>query len=179
MPNKKIEFVRSRGVGLTVRLELPSVHAGASALFAQCFAGGKDRAAAALVSRALTKFDIAVLRVDLTGLDGSGGDFGHIDFTANIEDLAFAADYPRETFTTPSIRTRHSLGGAAMLAAKYRVPEVRAVATTGAPTDPDLTTVGLRRAGPTARLSGRHGTDTPSRRRFIDGDVARGTGSAE
>lgn len=112
MPNKKIEFVRSRGVGLTVRLELPSVHAGASALFAHCFAGGKDRAAA-------------------------------------------------------------------MLAAKYRVPEVRAVATTGAPTDPDLTTVGLRRAGPTARLSGRHGTDTPSRRRFIDGDVARGTGSAE
>lgn len=179
MPNKKIEFVRSRAVRLTVRLELPSGHAGASARFAHCFAGGQDGAATARVSRALTKFDIAALRFDLTGPGGSGGDFGHIDFTAHIEYLVFAADYPRQTFTAPSILTRHSLGGAAMLAAKYRVPEVRAVATIAAPTDPDLTTAGLHRAGPTASLSGRHGTDTPSRRRFIDGDVARGTESAE
>lgn len=49
----------------------------------------------------------------------------------------FAADYLRDTIAAPSILIGHSLGGAAVLAAKHRVSEVRAVATIAAPADPD------------------------------------------
>jgi putative redox protein len=47
-----------------------------------------------------------------------------------------AADHLREQFAAPSILIGHSLGGAAVLAVAHQVPEVRAVATIGAPADP-------------------------------------------
>ncbi|MFL6051422.1 MAG: alpha/beta fold hydrolase [Actinoallomurus sp.] len=137
MQSKKVEFVGSQGTPLAARLELPEQQPRAYALFAHCFTCNKDVVAAARISRALTEFGIAVLRFDFTGLGGSGGDFGNTDFTSNIEDLVLAADHLRENFAAPSILIGHSLGGAAVLAAKHRVPEVRAVVTIAAPADPE------------------------------------------
>lgn len=77
-----------------------------------------------------------MLRFDFTGLGASGGDFANTTFSSNVEDLVCAADYLRERFAAPSILIGHSLGGAAVLAVAHRVPEVRAVATIGAPADP-------------------------------------------
>jgi uncharacterized OsmC-like protein/alpha-beta hydrolase superfamily lysophospholipase len=135
--SEKVEFVGSQGVPLAARLELPDRRPRAYALFAHCFTCGKDAVAAARIARALTAFDIAVLRFDFTGLGGSGGDFGNTDFTSNIEDVTLAADHLRENFTAPSILIGHSLGGAAVLAAKHRIPEARAVATIAAPAAPE------------------------------------------
>jgi putative redox protein len=137
MRSNKIEFVGSQGAPLAARLELPEEEEPcAYALFAHCFTCSKDVVAAARISRALADFGIAVLRFDFTGLGGSGGDFGNSDFTSNVEDLALAADHLRDNFAAPSLLIGHSLGGAAVLAAKHRVPEVRAVATIAAPVDP-------------------------------------------
>jgi pimeloyl-ACP methyl ester carboxylesterase len=105
-------------------------------LFAHCFTCGKDVVAAARIARALTERGIAVLRFDFTGLGSSGGDFGNTRFSSNIADLKGAADHLREHFSAPSILIGHSLGGAAVLAATHLIPEVRAVATIGAPADP-------------------------------------------
>ncbi|OLT05868.1 osmotically inducible protein C [Pseudonocardia sp. CNS-004] len=121
---------------MAARLDLPETEPHAYALFAHCFTCGKDVVAAARIARALTERGIAVLRFDFTGLGGSGGEFGNTHFSSNIADLGRAADHLREYFAAPSILIGHSLGGAAVLAAAHLIPEVRAVATIGAPADP-------------------------------------------
>lgn len=133
----KIEFPGSQGATLAARLELPDGEPGAYAVLAHCFTCSKDGLVAARVARALTAFGIAVLRFDFTGLGGSGGDFGNTDSSSNVADLMLAADHLRERFAAPTLLIGHSLGGAAVLAAKHRIPEVRAVATIGAPADPE------------------------------------------
>jgi putative redox protein len=137
MHTTKVEFAGSQGASLAARLDSPDDEPRAYALFAHCFTGGKDQLAATHVSRALAGCGIAVLRFDFTGLGASKGDFGNTDFSSNIDDLVHAADYLRANHAAPSLLVGHSLGGAAVLAARHRVPEVRAVATIGAPASPD------------------------------------------
>jgi putative redox protein len=134
--SRRIEFTGSQGEPLAARLDLPESTPRAYAVFAHCFTCSKDTLAAARISRALTDFGIAVLRFDFTGLGASGGDFANTNFSSNVEDLVCAADHLREQFAAPSILIGHSLGGAAVLAVAHQVPEVRAVATIGAPADP-------------------------------------------
>ncbi|TCP48464.1 putative redox protein [Tamaricihabitans halophyticus] len=136
MRSIRLEFPGSHGAALAARLELPERRPRAFALFAHCFTCGKDLVAAARIARALTAHGIAVLRFDFTGLGESGGDFGHTDFSSNIEDVVLAADYLRAHYDAPSILIGHSLGGAAVLAAAHWIPETRAVATIAAPADP-------------------------------------------
>jgi pimeloyl-ACP methyl ester carboxylesterase len=134
--SQKLEFPGSQGALLAARLDLPEAEPHAYALFAHCFTCGKDVVAAARIARELTGCGVAVLRFDFTGLGRSGGDFSNTHFSSNIADLGRAADHLREHFAAPSILIGHSLGGAAVLAATHLVPEVRAVATIGAPADP-------------------------------------------
>ncbi|MFG2520159.1 alpha/beta hydrolase family protein [Streptomyces sp. NPDC048527] len=138
--SQKIEFRGSHGTQLAARVDLPRSDPRAYALFAHCFTCGKDTVAASRISRSLTRNGIAVLRFDFTGLGQSGGDFGNTDFSSNITDLVNAADYLRTTFRAPSILVGHSLGGAAVLAAAREIPEVRGVATIGAPAAPSHVT---------------------------------------
>lgn len=133
---ERVEFAGSQGAPLAGRLELPEDEPLAYALFAHCFTCGKDAVAATRISRALTERGIAVLRFDFTGLGQSGGDFASSNFTSNVEDLVRAAAFLGATRHAPSILIGHSLGGAAVLAAVDRIPEVRAVVTIGAPADP-------------------------------------------
>jgi putative redox protein len=78
---------------------------------------------------------IAVLRFDFTGLGSSEGEFASTNFSSNIADLLSATDYLRDRYQAPSLLIGHSLGGAAVLAVAQNIPEVRAVATIGAPAD--------------------------------------------
>ena len=133
---ERVEFPGSQGAPLAGRLELPEGDPLAYALFAHCFTCGKDAVAATRISRALTAAGIAVLRFDFTGLGQSGGDFANSNFTSNVEDLVRAASFLGSTRQAPSILIGHSLGGAAVLAAVDRIPEIRAVVTIGAPADP-------------------------------------------
>ncbi|TFD33222.1 bifunctional alpha/beta hydrolase/OsmC family protein [Cryobacterium cryoconiti] len=135
--SERLAFPGSQGSALAARLDLPESTPRAYALFAHCFTCSKDVLAAARISRALTDFGIAVLRFDFTGLGQSGGDFANTNFSSNIEDLVHAADYLRQHYAAPTLLIGHSLGGAAVLAVTHRIPEVRAVATIGAPADPD------------------------------------------
>ncbi len=135
--SEKLVFPGSLGSPLAARLDLPEATPRAYALFAHCFTCSKDVVAASRISRALTEFGIAVLRFDFTGLGQSGGDFANTDFSSNVEDLVQAASFLRKRYSAPSLLIGHSLGGAAVLAVTHRIPEVRAVATIGAPADPD------------------------------------------
>lgn len=131
----KMTFEGASGALLSARLDLPAGPAKAFALFAHCFTCSKDIIAARTISTALTSHGIGVLRFDFTGLGGSGGDFGSTNFSMNIADLKRAADVMRQSYTAPSLLIGHSLGGAAVLAAAADIPEVKAVATIGAPSN--------------------------------------------
>ncbi len=135
MPTERFDFQGASGLGLSGRLEIPEGTPAAYALFAHCFTCGKDALAATRIARRLAALGIATLRFDFTGLGGSEGEFSNSGFTSNIEDIIAAADQLRRIRTAPSLLVGHSLGGAAVLAAAGRIPEVKAVATIGAPFD--------------------------------------------
>ncbi len=125
----------ANGGRLAGRFERPERVVRAVALFAHCFTCGKDQIGAVKVSRALAARGIATLRFDVTGVGASAGGFTETTFSANVDDIVAAADWLRRTEQAPALLVGHSLGGAAVIAAAHRIPEVRAVATIGAPAD--------------------------------------------
>lgn len=85
-------------------------------VFSHCFTCSKDLKAIARISRYLAGVGIAVLRFDMTGLGGSGGDFSQSNFSTNLADLSAAIGFAREEFGRVTSLVGHSFGGAASLA---------------------------------------------------------------
>lgn len=135
--SERHDFAGAAGDRLAARLDLPQTPPIAYGLFAHCFTCGKESAAASRISRELTRHGIAVLRFDFTGLGQSGGDFENTTFSSNVADLTAAASYLASVALPPALLIGHSLGGAAVIAAARAIPQVRAVATIGAPCSPD------------------------------------------
>jgi len=135
--SEKVTFTGALGEPLAARLDAPPGPTRAYALFAHCFTCSKDVFAATRIAGALAERGIAVLRFDFTGLGASGGDFANTNFSSNVGDLIAAVDWLRENRQAPSLLIGHSLGGAAVLAAAPKIKEAKAVATIGAPADPE------------------------------------------
>jgi len=135
--SERVSFPGALGESLAARLDSPSGEIRAYALFAHCFTCSKDIFAASRIAAALAERGIAVLRFDFTGLGASDGDFANTNFSSNVADLIAAVDWLRDNRTAPSLLIGHSLGGAAILAAAPSVEEAKAVATIGAPADPE------------------------------------------
>lgn len=133
--SEKVTFRGADGDELAARLERPHGPVRAFALFAHCFSCSKDILAASRIARGLADQGFAVLRFDFTGLGQSEGDFANTNFSSNVADLIKAADHLREHHRAATLLVGHSLGGAAVLAAAAQCPEVKAVATLGAPAD--------------------------------------------
>src|ERR1700761_4135704 len=136
MPAERFDFPNAQGHTLAALLDRPEGPVRAVALFAHCFACGKDNKAARRIAEGLKLHGIAVLRFDFTGLGASEGEFANTTFSSNIDDLVAAADHLRQRLAAPAILIGHSLGGAAVLAAAHRIAEARAVGTINAPCDP-------------------------------------------
>ena len=134
---QKLTFPGSSGEQLAARLDMPAGKPRAFALFAHCFTCSKDIFAASRIAGELAKNGIAVLRFDFTGLGMSEGEFANTNFSSNVADLLMAVEHLRANHQAPQILIGHSLGGAAVLAAAGEIPEVKAVATIGAPADAD------------------------------------------
>ncbi|MEL6808756.1 MAG: alpha/beta fold hydrolase [Pseudomonadota bacterium] len=135
MPVERISFPGHAGT-LDARLDLPDGPHLATAVFAHCFTCGKDIPAARRIAARLTTLGIAVLRFDFTGLGHSDGEFANTSFTSNVQDLERAVAYLEDRGMPPSLMIGHSLGGAAVLKATAKLPQIKAVATLGAPFDP-------------------------------------------
>ena len=136
MRSERFNFPNAKGQQLAATLDLPLGKPTAFALFAHCFACGKDNLAAKRIAERLAINGIAVLRFDFTGLGSSEGEFANTHFSSNVDDLIAAADHLREMYSAPAILIGHSLGGCAVLAASHRIPEARAVVTIAAPFGP-------------------------------------------
>lgn len=137
MPTENITFTGHNGDQLAARLDLPDGPHMATALFAHCFTCSKDIHAARRIAARLSAMGIAVLRFDFTGLGHSEGEFANTSFTSNVDDLLAASAYLEGRGIAPGLLIGHSLGGAAVLRAAGRLPSVKAVATIGAPFDPE------------------------------------------
>ncbi len=133
--SQKLTFPGSHGTQLAARLDLPAGEPRACALFAHCFTCSKDVFAAARIASELTDRGFAVFRFDFTGLGASEGEFANTNFSSNMADLLHAADFMRQMHEAPTVLIGHSLGGAAVLGIAGEIPEVKAVATIGAPSD--------------------------------------------
>ncbi|WP_299505553.1 alpha/beta fold hydrolase [uncultured Roseobacter sp.] len=148
MPTERITFSGHDGSQLAARLDLPEGPHLATAIFAHCFTCGKDIPAARRIAARLSAIGIAVLRFDFTGLGHSGGEFSNTSFTSNVDDLIAANRYLESRAMTPSLIIGHSLGGAAVLKAAAALDNIKAVATLGAPFDPEHVTHNFAEALP-------------------------------
>lgn len=138
MNYKRLTFENREGQKLSARLDFPiDSEPIAYALFAHCFTCTKNLRAVQNISTALNEEGIAVLRFDFTGLGESEGDFAETNFSSNVEDLVDAAGFLAREYESPKILIGHSLGGAAVLQAAAHLESARAVATIGAPYDPE------------------------------------------
>jgi len=135
MRNEPFDFETEQGVRLVGRFDLPDAKPRSYALFAHCFTCTKESLAAVRIGRALAAQGIGVMRFDFTGLGQSGGDFADSTFSGSVKDLQAAAAAMRSAGMAPALLIGHSLGGAAVLAAAADLPEVKAIATIGAPFD--------------------------------------------
>ncbi len=118
-------------------LDMPEGAPVAFAIFAHCFTCGKDFLPGTRVSRGLAQKGIATLRIDFAGLGKSSGKFQESSFLTNVDDLLMAADWLNTHHSAPSLLVGHSLGGAAVLAAASKISGIKAVATIGAPAEPE------------------------------------------
>lgn len=138
MPVRRVSFTGSQGE-IAAALEMPPGVSDAPrgyALFAHCFTCTKDIFSARYLTSELAARGFAVLRFDFTGLGASEGEFENTNFSSNVRDLQCAADFLKSEYDAPALLVGHSLGGAAVLAVAADIPEVRAVATVGAPAEP-------------------------------------------
>lgn len=151
---ERVRFPGAQGDWLDARLERPPGAVRAYALFAHCFTCSMSSIAATRISRALAERGIGVLRFDFTGLGGSEGAFADTTFSSNVADLGRAAGYLRAQFSAPQLLIGHSLGGAAILASAFAIPEVRACATIAAPSEPEHLLVHFPQALPEIEATG-------------------------
>lgn len=137
MRSSKIEFPGSLGETLSARLDEPEDETKACLIFAHCFTCSKNLKVVGNITKTVAARGIATLRFDFTGLGESEGDFANTNFSSNVEDLVEAYKYMKKNHSAPSILVGHSLGGAAVLQAAHHMDTVKAVATIGAPSDPE------------------------------------------
>lgn len=138
MSSKKVQFKGALGETLSAKIDFPeSGEPKAYALFAHCFTCSKDLKAVGYITEGLAASGIATFRFDFTGLGQSKGDFADTNFSSNVDDLIEAAKFMEAEFKAPTILIGHSLGGAAVLQAAHKIDSVLAVATVGAPSEPE------------------------------------------
>jgi len=138
MKKERINFEGSMGDQLAAEIHFPADdHPHNFAIFAHCFTCNKNLNAVRNIILGMTKKGFAVLSFDFTGLGQSEGDFAETNFSSNVDDLLKASEYLEKNHRAPTMLVGHSLGGAAVLMAASKIDSISAVATIGAPSQPD------------------------------------------
>ncbi|MEQ9413801.1 MAG: alpha/beta fold hydrolase, partial [Cyclobacteriaceae bacterium] len=138
MKRLKAKFKNKDGQELAARMELPaSGYPHNYAIFAHCFTCNKNLNAIRNVVNNMTEAGFGVLSFDFTGLGESDGDFADTNFSSNVDDIIAAADFLKSEYNAPALLIGHSLGGAAVLFAADKIDSIKAIATIGAPSNPD------------------------------------------
>jgi putative redox protein len=145
--SQKFNFENGRGQILAGTLDLPETPPIAFGVFAPCFTCIKESHGAVKIGRGLAERGIAVLRFDTTGLGGSEGDFAATNFSSRVLDIIAAANALRKDFGPPQLLVGHSISGTAGIAAAKYIPDLKLLATVGAPDTPQTTIKKFRDTG--------------------------------
>jgi len=130
-----IKFENKQGIMLAAKLELPE-NPQCFAIFSPCFTCTKETLATYRISQYLAKKNIAVLRLDFTGLGESDGDFGDSNFSTQIDDIISASQYLEDLHQKPELLIGHSMGGTASYAAASLLDSIKAVVSIASPSTP-------------------------------------------
>ena len=133
---ESVSFPGVNNTTLAGTIDVPDGEVRGWAVFCHGFTLGKNSAAASRISRALAGHGTGVLRYDAAGLGGSSGAWEDGTFSTKVADISSAVSFLRGQGRTPSLLIGHSLGGAAVLAAAPKIPELDAVVTIAAPFRP-------------------------------------------
>ena len=137
MRSEKISIKNRDGHLLSCQLDLPlDEKPKAYLLFAHCFTCNKNLTAIRNISLAITSQGFALVRFDFTGLGESEGEFSETNFASTVNDLIDVYDYFTKENKQPQVLIGHSLGGSAVVFAAGQLPDVKAIVTVGAPSDP-------------------------------------------
>ncbi len=174
MPSTKLQFLNNKGLNLSAKLEIPAngeIHA--YAILAHVFTGNKNLSATRYIARCLVQNGIAVLRFDFTGLGESEGLFEDTNFSSNVDDILSAAQYLEDNYEAPELLVGHSLGGAAVIYAGSQLESIKAIATIGAPSEPEHVTHLLSQKIETIKSDGKAMVDIGGRqftikKQFLD-----------
>lgn len=130
-----LRFKNSRGITLAAKLDLPKTP-GCFAIFSPCFTCTKETLATYRISQNLAKNNIAVLRLDFTGLGESEGDFGDSNFSTMIDDIISANKYLSTHYESATLLLGHSMGGTASYATAAQLNDVKAIVSIASPSSP-------------------------------------------
>ena len=130
-----ISFKNSRDISLAAKLELPE-NPDFFAIFSPCFTCTKETLATYRISQFLAKKNIAVLRLDFTGLGDSEGNFGDTNFSTMIDDIISASRYLGKHYRPASLLLGHSMGGTASYAAAAELGEIKSIVSIASPSTP-------------------------------------------
>lgn len=134
----RVSFPGGNGFPLAGIIDRPEPLGNAPIMvLSHCFTCSKDFKAIVRLSRMLADRDIAVLRYDMTGLGGSGGEFADTNFTTNCRDLTAAVQFAESELGDVTALMGHSFGGAASMAmaAAGTFANIAALVTLAAPSD--------------------------------------------
>ena len=138
----------------------PGDAAACVAVFTHCFTCNKDLKAITRISRRLAELGVTVVRFDMTGLGGSGGDFSRTNFSTNLADLHAVISWTMANMGAVDGLIGHSFGGAASLGIAAGLgPDsnevVPAVVTIAAPSDTRHLPILLAKLNPAIETQGR------------------------
>lgn len=133
---ERVTFPSVSGEALAGIIDPPHGEVRGWGVFSHGFTLGKDCPAASRICKQLAAEGVGMLRFDNLGLGDSAGDWGDGSFSHKVADTVQAAAFMASEGRPVELLVGHSFGGAAVLAAAPQIPEVRAVATIGAPYDP-------------------------------------------
>ncbi|MCK4707882.1 MAG: alpha/beta hydrolase, partial [Gammaproteobacteria bacterium] len=130
-----IQFQNSQDITLAAKLDLPE-NPSHFAIFSPCFTCTKETLATYRISQMLAKKNIAVLRIDFTGLGESDGDFGDSNFNTQIDDILAANQFLQDHYQLPEILIGHSMGGTASYEAANKLTNIKAIISIASPSAP-------------------------------------------
>ncbi len=138
MKSHALTIPTKSGLNLNARLEVPATGTPLQyAVFAHCFTCTSNLSIVRNIAMQCTSRRIAVLRFDFTGLGRSEGEFADTNFSNNVSDIIDVCEFLAKNYQAPELLIGHSLGGTAVLMAAFHLPEVKAVATIGSPSEPE------------------------------------------
>lgn len=133
---ERVTFASSTGPTLAGVVDMPEGPIRGWGVFAHGFTLGKDCPAASRICKQLAREGIGMLRFDNLGLGDSEGDWGDGSFSIKVDDTVRAVEFMGDGGRHVRLLVGHSFGGAAVLAAAHRCPEIAAVVSVGAPYEP-------------------------------------------